>query len=152
MHASSVERLLPSDTDVHARIAASFRAQSLMQTLGAELVHVGTGEVHIALPFGTHLLQQQGFVHAGALTSIADSACGYAALTTAPPDREIVSVEFKINLVRPGIGARFLAIGTVQNAGRTLTVCSAEVRAFDTSGEDFKVIALMQATMMTVPR
>jgi uncharacterized protein (TIGR00369 family) len=133
-----------------ARITASFAAQSLMQTLGAALVSVDDGEVHIALPFGSGVLQQQGFVHAGAITSIVDSACGYAALTKAPSGCEVVSVEFKINFPRPAVGDRFLAIGRVQSAGKLLTVCTGEVRAFAAGSEAYKIVALMQATMCTV--
>ena len=137
--------------DPKARVQRSFDAQGLMATLGARLEHVQTGEVHIALPFSTHLSQQMGFLHAGAITSIVDSACGYAALTQAPAGMEVVTAEFKINLMRPGIGDRFLAIGKVQSAGRLLTVCTGEVRAY-TGGLDgtHKVIALMQATIVNV--
>ena len=133
---------------LHERIAASFRAQGLMATLGAQLLRVAEGVVEIEMPFATHLSQQHGYVHAGAITSIVDSACGYAALTKAPPGCEVVTAEFKINLVRPAIGERFVAIGTVQSAGKTLTVCTGEVRAY--TGEAHKVVALMQATMVIV--
>ena len=137
--------------DLQDRIQRSFDAQGLMATLGARLQHVQAGEVHIALPFSTHLSQQMGFLHAGAITSIVDSACGYAALTQAPAGMEVVTAEFKINLMRPGIGQRFLAIGKVQNAGRLLTVCTGEVRAYSSeANEAFKVIALMQATIVNV--
>lgn len=133
------------------RIAASFRAQGLMRTLGAELVSVNDGEVCIALPFSAHLSQQHGYVHAGAITSIVDSACGYAALTKAPPGFEVVTAEFKINLMRPAIGHRFVAIGKVRSAGRLLTICTGEVRAFaDADTPDCKVVALMQATIVNV--
>lgn len=138
--------------DLQDRIQRSFDAQGLMATLGAQLQHVQAGEVHIALPFSTHLSQQMGFLHAGAVTSIVDSACGYAALTQAPAGMEVVTAEFKINLMRPGIGERFLAIGKVQNAGRLLTVCTGEVRAYAGGADEaFKVIALMQATIVNVP-
>lgn len=137
-------------TDTRERIAASFAAQGLMETLGARLAHVADGEVHIALPYSRHLSQQQGFVHAGAVASILDSACGYAALTKAPVDCDVVTAEFKINLVRPAVGQHFLAIGKVQNAGRQLTVCTGEVRAFAGDDSSFKVVALMQATMANV--
>jgi uncharacterized protein (TIGR00369 family) len=138
--------------DLQDRIQRSFDAQGLMATLGARLQHVQAGEVHIALPFSRHLSQQMGFLHAGAVTSIVDSACGYAALTQAPAGMEVVTAEFKINLMRPGIGQRFLAIGQVQNAGRLLTVCTGEVRAYAGEAEEaFKVIALMQATIVNVP-
>lgn len=138
--------------DLQQRIAANFARQSFMTTLGARPVLVADGEVHIALSFSDTLTQQHGYLHAGAITSIVDSACGYAALTRAPAGSDIVSAEFKINLLRPGIGEHFLAIGKVQNAGKTLTVCTGEVRAFAGTSETYKVIALMQATMANVSR
>ena len=110
----------------------------------------GEGEVHIELHFSARLTQQHGYVHAGAITSIVDGACGYAALTKAPVECEVVTAEFKINLLRPAIGDRFLAIGRVQNAGRILTVCTGEVRAFAGTASAFKVVALMQATIANV--
>lgn len=83
-----------------------------MATLGAWIVSIAEGEVHIELPFSEKLSQQHGYLHAGAITSIVDSACGYAALTKAPAEHEVVTAEFKINLMRPAIGERFLAIGS----------------------------------------
>lgn len=134
--------------DIQERIAASFKSQGLMATLGAQLVSVGDGEVQIALPFSEQLTQQHGYVHAGAITSLVDTACGYAALTKAPPECEVVTAEFKINLLRPAIGERFLAIGRVHSSGRLLTVCTGEVRAF--AGTASKVVAIMQATIVNV--
>ncbi|GAA5233372.1 PaaI family thioesterase [Verticiella sediminum] len=136
--------------DSQERIASSFAAQGLMQTLGAKLALVADGEVHIELAFSRHLSQQHGFVHAGAITSVLDSACGYAALTRAPQGCEVVTAEFKINLLRPALGERFLAIGKVQNAGKSLTVCTGEVRAFAGGEASGKVVALMQATIANV--
>jgi uncharacterized protein (TIGR00369 family) len=136
--------------DIRKRIADSFVAQGLMATIGAKLALVGDGEVHIELPFSPRLTQQHGYVHAGAITSIVDGACGYAALTKAPAECEVVTAEFKINLLRPALGDRFLAIGRVQNAGRLLTVCTGEVRAFSGTAPAYKVIALMQATIANV--
>jgi uncharacterized protein (TIGR00369 family) len=126
--------------DLQQRIAGSFAAQGLMATLGARLALVGEGEVHIALPFSAALSQQHGYMHAGAVTSIVDSACGYAALTVAPPGSEVVTAEFKTNFMRPAIGERFVAVG------------SGEVRAFTGPGPDYKVVALMQATIVNVQR
>ncbi len=134
--------------DIQERIAVSFKSQRLMATLGAQLVSVTDGEVQIALPFSEHLSQQHGYVHAGAITSIVDSACGYAALTKAPPECEVVTAEFKINLLRPAIGERFLAIGRVQSSGKLLTICTGEVRAF--TGTTYNVVAIMQATIVNV--
>jgi uncharacterized protein (TIGR00369 family) len=137
--------------ELRKRVQRSFDAQGLMTTLGARLERVAPGEVQIALPFSGHLSQQLGYLHAGAITSILDSACGYAALTQAPAGMEVVTAEFKINLMRPGIGEHFLAIGRVQNAGRLLTVCTGEVRAWAGPLDGpHKVIALMQATIVNV--
>lgn len=137
-------------TTTHDRIASSFAAQGLMETLGAQLVLAQDGEVHIVLPFSKHLSQQHGYVHAGAITSVVDSACGYAALTKAPSGFNVVTAEFKVNFMRPAIGERFLAIGKVQSAGKMLSVCTGEVRAFMGAGDDYKVIALMQATVVSI--
>ena len=135
--------------DMWKRVADSFHAQGLMHTMGASLLSVADGEVQIALPFSKALSQQHGFVHAGAVTSIVDSAAGYAALTRAPEGYEVVTAEFKINLMRPAIGERFVAIGKVQNAGKLLTICTGEVHAFTADGNK-KVVAMMQATMVIV--
>lgn len=135
-------------SDIQERISASFDAQGLMATIGAKLALVADGEVHIALPYSRQLTQQHGYVHAGAITSIVDSACGYAALTKAPSGFEVVTAEFKINLMRPAMGVRFLAIGRVVNAGKLLTVCTGEVRAL--TEDSYKVIAIMQATIVNV--
>ena len=134
--------------DIQKRIALSFGSQGLMITLGARLISVADGEVQIELPFSEKLSQQHGYMHAGAITSVVDSACGYAALTKAPPECDVVTAEFKINLVRPSIGERFLATGRVQSSGKFLTVCTGEVRAF--TGAHSKVVAIMQATIINV--
>lgn len=134
------------------RIETSFAAQGMMTTLGAKILHVEEGEVHIELPFSQAVTQQLGYVHAGAVTSVLDSACGYAALTKAPEDHEVVTAEFKINLMRPAIGERFIAIGKVQNAGKLLTVCTGEVRAVSVGSDTQKVVAMMQATVVNVKR
>ena len=138
--------------DIHKRIADSFNAQGLMATIGAKLALVSEGEVHITLLFSKTLSQQHGYVHAGAITSIVDTACGYAALTKAPLECEVVTAEFKINLLRPALGEHFLAIGRVQNSGKLLTVCTGEVRAFSGAESAHKVVALMQATIANVRR
>jgi len=139
-------------TEIHQRISTSFAAQGLMTTLGAHLVHIAPGEVHIELPFSQALSQQHGYLHAGAVTSVVDSACGYAALTLAPPAHEVVTAEFKTNFLRPAQGLRFVAVGKVHNAGKLLSVCTGEVRAFTETACEGKVIALMQATMVFVQR
>jgi len=139
-------------SDMHQRISDSFNSQGLMATLGARLALVADGEVHIELPYARGLSQQNGYVHAGAVTSVVDSACGYAALTKAPAEFDVVTAEFKINFMRPALGERFLAIGRVQSSGKLLSVCTGEVRAFSGSGDDYKVVAMMQATIVNVRR
>ena len=138
--------------NIEQRVRRSFEAQGLMQTLGAKLALVQDGEVHVALPFSRRLSQQHGFIHAGAITSIVDNACGYAALTKAPQGCEVVTVEFKVNFLRPALGDRFLAVGKVQNAGKSLIVCTGEIRAFQGDEPSCKVVAIMQATIMNVPQ
>ena len=138
----------PRDPDYAARVARSFAAQGLMATIGARLERVAPGEVEIALPVSAAVSQQHGFVHAGALASIADSAAGYAALTLMPPAAGVLTVEFKINLMAPGIGERITARGNVVKAGRTITLAQTDVFALHEGRE--KRIALLMATLMTV--
>jgi uncharacterized protein (TIGR00369 family) len=138
----------PADPAFEARVRASFARQQLLVTLGATLERVAPGEVDVRLPFRAALSQQHGFLHAGAITTIVDSACGYAALTLMPPGAAVLSVEFKVNLLAPGRGDSFLARGRVLKAGRTLSVCTGEVRASE-RGEE-RLVATMTATMMTV--
>lgn len=133
------------------RIRDSIGRQTLLKTLGIEIVELSPGRVTLELPFRTDLCQQNGFIHAGAITTAADSACGYAAMTLQPEDSDILTVEFKVNLLSPAIGDRFLATATVVRSGRTLTVCSAEVVA-DAATSEPKTVALMQATLMAIPR
>jgi uncharacterized protein (TIGR00369 family) len=117
-----------------------------MATIGAELVHVAPGEVDIGLPFSKQLTQQDGFLHAGVVAGAADSACGYAALTTMEPRAEVLTVEFKINLLAPAAGERLLVRGRVLRAGRTLTVCRADAVTISEGQE--KHVATLTATLI----
>ena len=137
-----------TETEIARRIAESFGKQSFMTTLGARLTHVAAGEVEIDLPIAAHVSQQHGFVHAGAVASIADSACGYAALTLMPPGAGVLTAEFKINLLAPAAGERLVAKGRVVKAGRTLTLALAEVFAVSDGRE--KLCAMMTATCMAI--
>ena len=130
------------------RVRTSFARQGLMATLGASLTRVAPGLVEISVRPTQAISQQHGFVHAGAVSAIADSAAGYAALSLMPPGRGVLTVEFKINLVAPAVGERIVARGKVIKAGRTLTLAQAEVFA-EHSGQE-KLIALLTATMMAV--
>ena len=119
-----------------------------MQTIGARIVRIEPGEVELELPFRDDLTQQHGFLHAGIVTTLVDSACGYAALSVMDRDAAVLSVEYKVNLLAPAIGDRMRAIGRVIKSGRTLVVCGGEVIAV--SGETESVVTIMQATMMAV--
>ena len=132
------------------RVHASFSQQTIMTTIGAQLVQVDAGVAEIHLPFRADLCQQNGFIHAGIVTTIVDSACGYAAYSLMPEDAGVLTIEFKVNFMRPAIGEYLRAIGRVERAGQTITVCRGEVQAFHEGM--FKPIALMQATVMTVRR
>ncbi len=123
----TVEPFVPRNPDFESVVRGSFARQTHMGSLGATLALVRAGEVHVALPRSVDHAQQHGFLHAGVLASIADSACGYAALSLAPAGYEVLAVEFKINLLRPATAERFLACARVLRPGRTLTVSFAEV-------------------------
>ncbi len=142
---SGFEPRIPEFAD---RVRESFARQRFMTTLGASLSLVEPGAVDIELPFDASLTQQHGFLHAGVVAAIADSACGYAALTLMDADAAVLSVEVKLNLLEPAAGERFAARGRVVRAGRTLTVCRADVFGLD--GDDDRHVATMLATMMAV--
>jgi uncharacterized protein (TIGR00369 family) len=138
----------PSDPDFEARVRASFDRQAFMATIGATLTRVEPGAIEIHLPIRPNLTQQHGFVHAGAVASIADSACGYAAASLSSADTGVLAVEFKINLMAPAAGDHLIARGRVIRAGRTLSVCQADVVAVSDGVE--KPVAILTATIMTV--
>ena len=128
-------------------VRASFAQQTFMAYLGAELTAVSPGSVTIEMPVTPDLSQQHGFVHAGATTAIVDSACGYATLSLLPPGSEVVTVEFKMNLLAPSLGVKMIAHGRVVRPGRTLTVCQGELFGEDENGNR-KLCAIMTATMI----
>ena len=127
---------------------ASFARQALMATMGARLETVAPGEVVIALPFDVRFTQQHGYLHAGAVAAVVDSACGYAALTLMEPDAAVLSIEFKVNLLAPALGERVIARGRVVRAGRTITVCTADAFALRDGAE--RHVSTMTATLMAI--
>src|SRR3954465_15631744 len=132
---------VPQDTDFEARVRASFAQQRVMGTIGARLVRVAPGEVEIELPFPEDLTQQHGYLHAGVVAAVVDSACGYAALSLAPAGAEVLSIEFKLNLLSPAAGESFAARARVVRAGRNVTVCSGDLYAQKEGRE--KLVATM---------
>ena len=133
-------------------IKESFTKQTVMALIGGELTRVEPGIIEITLPYRSDLTQQHGFVHAGIITTIADSACGYAAYTLMPPGSDVLAVEFKVNLMRPAKGETFVARAEVIKSGRTLTVVRADVHALTNGRDDGELVAIMQGTMMRLQR
>lgn len=121
-----------------------------MTMLGAALRSVTAGAVEIEIPFRSELTQQNGFLHAGAITSVLDSACGYAAMSVAPEGADVLSVEFKVNLLSPAVGERFVARAQVKRAGKKITVCAAD--AFAVNGREERLVATLLATIITMEK
>ncbi len=132
--------------EIENRIRSSAAKQAFLQLIGAQITKIAAGEVHFELPFRAELTQQHGFLHAGVVATLADVACGYAAYTLMPEDSEVLSVEFKVNLLRPSAGNKFIARARVIKPGKTLTVTQADVFAATDNGE--KQVATMLATMI----
>ena len=131
-------------------ITQSFKKQTVMTLIGAELTRVEPGLIEITLPYRDDLAQQHGYLHAGIITTIADSACGYAAYSLMPPNSEVLSVEFKVNLLRPAKGETFSALAEVVKAGKTLTVVRADVFGGDEDRRE--LVATMLGTMICLSR
>ena len=137
------------DDDFEARVRSSFDRQQAMTTIGARLTLVTRGTVEIEMPFSEELTQQHGFLHAGVISTALDSACGYAAYSLMPPEAAVLTIEFKVNLLAPGKGERFLFRGSVTKPGRTIIVADGQAYAF-AADREAKLIATMTGTMMTV--
>lgn len=134
------------ESDIEQRVQESFSRQPALATIGAILTRVKPGEVTIELPIRPDLTQQHGFVHAGIVTMVVDTACGYAALTLMPAASAVLTVEFKVNFLSPATGDKLVARGWVIKPGKTLTVCLGEVHAWN--GWEDKLVATILATMI----
>jgi uncharacterized protein (TIGR00369 family) len=139
----------PRNPSFAEEIKQSFAKQTIMGLIGAELSRVEPGLVEIMLPYRSDLAQQHSYLHAGIVTTLADSACGYAAYSLMPAESEVLSVEFKVNLLRPAKGETFLAVAEVVKSGKTLTVVRADVFGLDQEGQR-ELIATMLATMICI--
>ena len=137
------------DPATEARVRASFGSQTMLQTLQATMAEVAPGRVVLEMPRDPRFGQQFGYTHAGAVTALVDTACGYAAMTTMAADREVLTVDFTANFLAPAEGERFRATATVLRSGRTVVVTWGEVHAVTGAAEP-RLVAAMQATMMAV--
>ena len=136
----------PQFPNYRAKIEQSFASQQFMEHLGAQLIDVQPGYCEIHIPFDEKLTQQNGFFHAGVMSTLADNVAGYASLSLMKEESSILSVEFKLNLMRPGNGDLLIGKGEVLKYGRTLTVCRADV--FIRNNGEVKLCAAAQLTMI----
>jgi uncharacterized protein (TIGR00369 family) len=134
-----------------AEVRESFDRQGFNANLGAALTYIAPGEVHVGVNYAPHLTQQNGFLHAGVIASIADNACGYAAMSAAPTGHNPLAVEFKVNLLAPARGERFEARARVLRRGRTLSVIRADVFAIEGAREEMIATMLETAILRPVP-
>jgi uncharacterized protein (TIGR00369 family) len=138
----------PLDPDYAARVRASFERQGAMRLIGAQIAQLAPGECEIRLPYRDDLSQQHGFFHGGVLSTIADSAAGYAGLSLMPADTTVLTIEFKTNFLAPARGELLVAHGRVVKPGRTVTVAEAHAFAVDRGTE--KLVATLTETMIAV--
>lgn len=136
------------DPDFQDRVKKSFADQAVMETLGASIASLQAGEIAIDFPYQREYTQQNGFIHAGIVSTLLDSACGYAAFSLMPAEASVLTIEFKINLLAPASGERFRAVGKVKKPGRSITVSEGEFYASSEKGE--KLVATMTGTLMAV--
>lgn len=147
---TNMPRFEPKNPDFRSIATDTFERQHAMRTLGISIARLEPGEVELAMVYSPDLTQQNGFVHAGIITAGLDSACGIAAFTLMPVGSDILTVEFKTNLLAPARGERFAFRATVVKPGRTLTVC--EGRAYAEHDGIETLIATMTGTLMALPR
>ena len=148
IHYTTIQPMQVPDPNFETRVRASFSQQGMLAALGAQIGLLRAGEVHLDAPYDARFTQQDGFLHAGVVTTLVDSACGYAAYSLMPAASRVLSVEFKVNLLSPARGERFRAEGRVIKAGKTITVC--EGKLFSMQGEEESLCAIMQATMICI--
>ncbi|HMN64312.1 MAG: PaaI family thioesterase [Burkholderiaceae bacterium] len=140
---------LTTEPGFEQRVRDSFGRQPAMTLIGAQLVRVVPGEVEVVLPYRREITQQHGFVHAGMIGAALDSACGYAALTVMPAGTGILTVEYKLNCLAPGVGERIRLVGRVRKPGRTILLVEGEALAVAADGAE-RLVATMTATEMTI--
>ena len=138
----------PKDAGYKEKVIESFERQEVMKTLNASVQTVRPGEVELKLPYQQNLTQQHGFIHAGIVSTLLDSACGYAAFSLMPEKAAVLTIEFKINLLAPAKGDWFRAIGKVKKSGKNITVTEGELFSYADGQE--KLVATMVGTIMSV--
>jgi uncharacterized protein (TIGR00369 family) len=138
----------PRDPNFKDRVRANFALQGAMRTLGLEIVKIEPGEVELSMPYSDSFTQQNGYIHAGIITTALDSACGYAAFSLMPSNAAVLTVEFKTTLIAPAKGERFIFRANVIKPGRTLTFC--EGHAFGVMNGEERLVATISGTLFAV--
>lgn len=138
----------PADPNWRARIDREFEAQAYVKTIGASFGEVSPGRVEILVDNHEAIGQQYGYVHGGVVGGLLDTAAGFCTMTLLPPEQMVLTVEYKVNFLRPAEGTHFVATGQVVKAGRTIMVCEADLVA---DGDTDRVLANLTATMMSTP-
>jgi uncharacterized protein (TIGR00369 family) len=138
----------PQFQNYKTKVEQSFASQKFMEHIGAELIDVQPGYCEIHVPFSENLTQQNSFFHAGVISTVADNAAGYASLSLMKEKSLVLSVEFKLNLIRPGAGEKLIGKGQVLKYGKTLTICRSDV--FIVKGGVEKLCAAAQLTMIEI--
>ena len=130
------------------KVIESFNRQGMMKTINASILAIRPGEIELEFPYQSNLTQQHGFIHAGIVSTVLDTACGYAAFSLMPENAAVLTIEFKVNLLSPAKGERFRAVGKVKKPGKYITVTEGELFSHVEGGQ--KLVATMVATIMSV--
>ncbi len=138
----------PRDTGYKEKVIKSFNRQGVLKTINASIIAIRPGEIELEFPYQSNLAQQHGFIHAGIVSTVLDTACGYAAFTLMPENAGVLTIEFKINLLSPAKGDRFRAVGKVKKPGKNITVTEGELFSHGEGGQ--KLVATMVGTIMSV--
>ncbi len=138
----------PLDEEFEVKVRNSFNRQKIMKTVNASILVIRPGQVELEFPYQSSLTQQHGFIHAGIVSTVLDSACGYAAFSVMPKNAAVLTIEFKINLLSPAKGENFRAIGTVKKPGRNISVAEGDLFAYFSGVK--KLVATMSGTIMAV--
>lgn len=138
----------PKEPDYAEKVIESFNRQNVMKLMNASIISIRPGEVELAFPYQSELTQQHGFIHAGIVSTVLDSACGYAAFSLMPRNAAVLTIEFKLNLLSPSKGEHFRAVGSVRKPGKNITVAEGELFSY-ADGEQ-KLTAIMVGTIMSV--
>lgn len=147
-HKHSPQPMEPRDPQWQEKVRDSFARQKVMRLIGAELVDVQPGRCEIHLPFRDDLTQQNGYFHAGIVATVVDSAGGYAGFSLMAAGTDVLTVEYKLNLLAPGEGERLVAVGEAVKSGRNLVITRGEVYAVKNARSIH--CAIMQQTLMTM--